>query len=56
MIAFSTMDLQILVNGLWESGAEAISVNGHRLSTLTAIRGAGERDHGRLPLADPPVP
>ena len=35
-------DLQILVNGLWESGAEAISVNGHRLSTLTAIRGAGE--------------
>ena len=35
-------DLQILVNGLWEAGAEAISVNGHRLSTLTAIRGAGE--------------
>ena len=36
------LDLQILVNGLWEAGAEAISVNGHRLSTLTAIRGAGE--------------
>ncbi|HEY5980887.1 MAG TPA: DUF881 domain-containing protein [Microlunatus sp.] len=36
------LDLQILVNGLWESGAEAISINGHRLSTLTAIRGAGE--------------
>lgn len=35
-------DLQILVNGLWQSGAEAISINGHRLSTLTAIRGAGE--------------
>ena len=35
-------DLQILVNGLWESGAEAISINGHRLSTLTAIRGAGD--------------
>lgn len=36
------LDLQILVNGLWEAGAEAVSVNGHRLSALTAIRGAGE--------------
>ncbi len=36
------MDLQILVNGLWVAGAEAISINGHRLSNLTAIRGAGD--------------
>jgi uncharacterized protein YlxW (UPF0749 family) len=36
------LDLQILVNGLWESGAEAVAVNGHRISTLTAIRGAGQ--------------
>jgi uncharacterized protein YlxW (UPF0749 family) len=36
------LDLQILVNGLWQAGAEAISINGHRLSALTAIRGAGE--------------
>lgn len=36
------MDLQILTDGLWQAGAEAISVNGHRLSALTAIRGAGE--------------
>lgn len=36
------LDLQMLVNGLWQSGAEAISINGHRLSTLTAIRGAGD--------------
>jgi uncharacterized protein YlxW (UPF0749 family) len=36
------LDLQILVNGLWQAGAEAVAVNGHRLSTLTAIRGAGE--------------
>ncbi len=35
------IDLQMLVNGLWESGAEAISINGHRLSNLTAIRSAG---------------
>jgi uncharacterized protein YlxW (UPF0749 family) len=36
------LDLQILVNGLWEAGAEAVAINGHRVSTLTAIRGAGE--------------
>lgn len=35
------VDLQQLVNGLWTAGAEAISVNGHRLTALTAIRGAG---------------
>ncbi|GAA3543444.1 DUF881 domain-containing protein [Kribbella ginsengisoli] len=35
------VDLQQFVNGLWTAGAEAISVNGHRLTTLTAIRGAG---------------
>lgn len=35
-------DMQQLVNGLWESGAEAIAINGHRLTSLTAIRGAGD--------------
>lgn len=35
------VDLQQLVNGLWVAGAEAISINGHRLTSLTAIRGAG---------------
>lgn len=34
-------DLQKLVNALWASGAEAISVNGQRLSNLSAIRFAG---------------
>ena len=34
-------DLQKLVNALWESGAEAISINGQRLTNLTAIRLAG---------------
>lgn len=34
-------DLQKLVNALWESGAEAISINGQRLTNLTAIRHAG---------------
>lgn len=35
-------DLQELVNGLWYAGAEAISINGHRLSAVTAIRSAGD--------------
>lgn len=35
-------DLQRVVNGLWESGAEAVSVNGERLTGLSAIRAAGD--------------
>ena len=35
-------DLQIVVNALWAAGAEAVSVNGHRIGATTAIRTAGE--------------
>ncbi|MGV8977462.1 MAG: DUF881 domain-containing protein [Cellulomonas sp.] len=35
------VDLQIVVNGLWAAGAEAIAVNDHRLTATTAIRSAG---------------
>ncbi|MGH8983047.1 MAG: DUF881 domain-containing protein [Acidimicrobiia bacterium] len=35
-------DLQRLVNGLWAAGAEAISINGQRITALTAIRSAGD--------------
>jgi uncharacterized protein YlxW (UPF0749 family) len=35
-------DLQLAVNGLWAAGAEAIAVNGQRLTALTAIRSAGD--------------
>ena len=35
-------DLQVAVNGLWAAGAEAVAINGLRLSGLTAIRSAGE--------------
>jgi uncharacterized protein YlxW (UPF0749 family) len=35
-------DLQDIVNGLWAAGAEAISINGLRLTSRTAIRSAGE--------------
>ena len=34
------IDLQQVVNGLWSAGAEAVAVNGQRLTALTAIRGA----------------
>ncbi|MEU2778627.1 DUF881 domain-containing protein [Streptomyces sp. NPDC007162] len=35
-------DLQRVVNGLWASGAEAVAVNGQRLTALSAIRAAGD--------------
>lgn len=35
-------DLQVIVNGLWAAGAEAIAVNGQRLTSTTAIRSAGD--------------
>jgi uncharacterized protein YlxW (UPF0749 family) len=38
----SDRDLQALTNALWAAGAEAISINGQRLTALTAIRSAGE--------------
>ncbi len=36
------IDLQIIVNGLWAAGAEAVAVNGQRLTATTAIRSAGD--------------
>lgn len=35
-------DVQLVVNALWQSGAEGISISGQRLTTLSAIRAAGE--------------
>jgi len=35
------VDLQVLVNGLWQAGSEAIAINGNRLGALSAIRTAG---------------
>jgi uncharacterized protein YlxW (UPF0749 family) len=47
-------DLALLVDGLWSAGAEAIAINGQRLTALTAIRNSGPAVHvnGR-PLAPP---
>lgn len=36
------VDLQVITNSLWASGAEAISINGHRLTATSAIRSAGQ--------------
>ncbi|SFJ97875.1 DUF881 domain-containing protein [Cellulomonas sp. KH9] len=36
------VDLQILVNGLWAAGAEAVALNGERVISTTAIRSAGD--------------
>lgn len=38
---FYARDLQFVVNALWEAGAEAVSINGNRLTTTSAIRFAG---------------
>ena len=35
-------DVQAVVNALWESGAEAIAINGQRLTSTSAIRHAGQ--------------
>ena len=35
------VDLQMLANGLWQAGAEAIAVNGQRLTATSTIRAAG---------------
>ena len=36
------LDLQVLANGLWSAGAEAVAINGQRLTALSAIRAAGD--------------
>lgn len=35
-------DLRLVVNGLWRAGAEAIAVNGQRLTARSAIRNSGD--------------
>ena len=46
-------DLQIVVNGLWEAGAEAISVNGQRLTSAVGDPLRRRGDPRRLPPAGP---
>jgi uncharacterized protein YlxW (UPF0749 family) len=48
------VDLKMVVNALWASGAEAMAVNGERLTSLTTVRTAGETIWVNfVPLASP---
>jgi len=49
-------DLRVLVQALWRSGAEAMAVNGVRLTSLSAIKDVGETIQVQLrPIAEPYV-
>lgn len=49
-------DLAMLVNGLWEAGAEAIAINDQRLNALGSIRNVGPAIHvNTVPLSPPYV-
>lgn len=47
-------DLQAVVNALWAAGAEAIAINGERLTAQSAIRAAGDAILVDLQPVDPP--
>ena len=49
-------DLRLLVNGLWQAGAEAMAINGRRLSNISAIVNANiSVQVNRSPLTPPYV-
>ncbi|SDM70640.1 DUF881 domain-containing protein [Allokutzneria albata] len=48
-------DLQVLVNSLWASGAEAVAVGGHRLQPRAAVRQAGGMLVDNRPVTQPYV-
>ncbi len=47
-------DLALLVDGLWRAGAEAIAINGQRLTVLSAIRNVGPAVHVNSRPVNPP--
>ncbi len=47
-------DLAILVDGLWNAGAEAISINGQRLTALSPIRSSNVAIHVNNKPVSPP--
>ncbi len=49
-------DLRLLVNGLWQAGAEAVAINGRRISAVSAIVNANiSVQVNRTPLSPPYV-
>jgi uncharacterized protein YlxW (UPF0749 family) len=47
-------DLAILVDGLWAAGAEAIAINGQRLTALSPIQNTGPAIHVNFRPLNPP--
>lgn len=47
-------DLIFLVQGLWSAGAEAIAINGQRLSVLSPIQNSGQAIHVNVRPLSPP--
>lgn len=47
-------DLVLLVDGLWAAGAEAIAINGQRLTVLTSIQNSGRAIHVNVRPLNPP--
>jgi len=47
-------DLQVVINGLWQAGAEAIAVNDIRLTSLSPVSNAGEAVLVSLVPVSPP--
>ncbi|KQY64284.1 MULTISPECIES: DUF881 domain-containing protein [unclassified Nocardioides] len=47
-------DLAMLIDGLWVAGAEAISINGQRLTSISSIRSVGDAIHVRTQPLKPP--
>lgn len=47
-------DLVVLVDGLWAAGAEAIAINGQRLTVLSSIANSGQTIHVNVRPINPP--
>lgn len=47
-------DLLVLVDGLWAAGAEAIAINGQRLTALSSIQNSGSAIHVNVRPLSPP--
>lgn len=47
-------DLHLLVDGLWAAGAEAIAINGQRLTVLSPIQNTGRAIHVNVRPVTPP--
>ncbi len=54
LTAVQDEDLHLLVDGLWAAGAEAIAVNGQRLTVLSPIQNTGGAIHVNVRPLNPP--